>query len=309
MMINGILLDDMNYSFEYSNGALESKPKFESKEFICFVEGHDDVIFWEKRFENAGINDVFFEEVGGKEEIEKFILKLGTGLKAILCLDKDYNFILNRENKDGKVVYTYGHSIENTLYCSNSIKNYILKLGRFPKKISNLILKAIELEYINFETKVYPLLKYEIANEKISLECNEQGIVNNNSVSILGNNTCKFLYKNNSIIIAEDKVKTTIDLCIKKIPNEIVIELEKTMSTNKLNTREIVRGHFLTNWVINLVKKIIKDQKNQNVKIELQSVFPSLVEHCLTCKVPSCVKKTYYNTNIKKAYLELFSLL
>lgn len=255
-------------SLEYSNDALEVIPNFYNCDYTVYVEGGDDVIFWENIFRISNKN-VHVEEVGGIEELKKYISKIIEDDVAIyVARDNDYcDFVEDKINHE-RIFTTFGHSIENTLYNRNAIKSIIKKFSRIsgdvlPEEIDVDISTIIN----NFEESVKPILIYEIAND-----------VFQKGVSVLGTNSCKFLKNNSSTEICLNKISNSIN----NISNQFV-EQEITNISTKLETIEkplwsIIRGHFLTNFVINLIKKMVIKISNKKINLPVDLLYPLLID-------------------------------
>ena len=56
-------------SLEYSLDALDAKGLFYNKSLTVYVEGNDDVLFWDYLFKIAEVS-AHIEDVGGDKEIE-----------------------------------------------------------------------------------------------------------------------------------------------------------------------------------------------------------------------------------------------
>ena len=68
---------------EYSTEALNVLRYFHDSEIIIFVEGDDDILFWDVISNKAGLLGVKIESAGGKNELLKKIDKIW--LLAISC--------------------------------------------------------------------------------------------------------------------------------------------------------------------------------------------------------------------------------
>jgi hypothetical protein len=248
---------------EYSNEALEVISDFYNCDFTIFVEGEDDVLFWRNVFTKNKKN-VHIEEVGGCEELKKYINKIqNENVNIYVAKDSDYSdfqddVMLNNE----RIFRTYGHSIENTLYNLPTIKKIINNYSRKDENYDDKLNEIIE----NFETKIKPILIYDIIND-----------VYGKGISILGNNTCKFLKNNNSIHLCEEKIENFITSKCNSIT-----ETEIQTVTEKLNNYQkplwfVLRGHFLTNFVINIIKHFVKQISNKTITIPLESLYPLFI--------------------------------
>ena len=155
-------------SLEYSIEALEAKALFYGKQAILFVEGIDDPLFWDQFVDSLNL-EVHIEEVGGSENLEKIVDKIiDEDANVYVAIDRDYiefyEDTIHRRRNHQRILQTYGHSIENTLYhpiiLNDVIKSYV-RLTVFD-----------ETEEINscisaFENDVRILLIYDILSNKL----------------------------------------------------------------------------------------------------------------------------------------------
>ena len=103
----------MDSPFEYSSDAIENRAAFFDKNFTVYVEGPEDILFWDNLFQEAGLDDFHIEDVGGSENLEPFIQEiLQNDLNIIVACDSDYAKLDNSLVVNDKIIYTHGFSIE-----------------------------------------------------------------------------------------------------------------------------------------------------------------------------------------------------
>ena len=147
--------------FEYSVDALNTKPLFYGARFTIYVEGDDDVLFWNTIFSTIENCKFHIEPLGGSNELDEYINKIQSNeLEAIAARDADYLAYTNKKVMHDRVVYTYGYSIENSLYTADSI-HALTKLW-----CKDLGLKEDAcLNWLNtFSNKIRTLLAIDILN-------------------------------------------------------------------------------------------------------------------------------------------------
>jgi len=107
---------------DYSIDALNVRNCFFSTDTIVYVEGDDDILFWDKVFRASTSASIYIEAVGGSKELDKYIELINSGeLESIAARDSDYLDFEGKKNGDSKIIYTVGHSIENSIYCADFI--------------------------------------------------------------------------------------------------------------------------------------------------------------------------------------------
>ena len=65
---------------EHSNEALNITHQFYDKKFMLYVEGDDDIVFWDENFRRYMSSDFYErEQVHGKENLERYIIGIKEG--------------------------------------------------------------------------------------------------------------------------------------------------------------------------------------------------------------------------------------
>jgi hypothetical protein len=231
-------------SLDYSNEALATKGLFYNKTYTVYVEGKDDRHFWKYLFELADKN-VHIEDVGGINEIEKYIKKIiDEDSDFIVACDSDYSDFYQNKIAHPNVINTYGYSIENSLYNPLELEKVIHKLSRTNVSVIEIINNWIE----EFSQKIEELLVYDIANARF-----DKGI------AVLPNNCTQFLNSKLSHKISLQKVNSHIDKIKNRFTKDEITEVKKLIQKSPKNLWFHLRGHFLTIGVTNLIKTLVKD--------------------------------------------------
>lgn len=107
----------------YSADAINVLNKFHRCEQLIYVEGEDDILFWDTLFQCCGIEEYKIEPKDGVEELNKYINKLETEeLNIIIATDSDYYIFNKHPPKNRRIIRTIGYSIENTLYAPKCVE-------------------------------------------------------------------------------------------------------------------------------------------------------------------------------------------
>lgn len=229
-------------NFNFSKNAMKVIHLFHKNKFILYVEGEDDELFWGELLKKANIESYIIKQQGGKSQLEKYIEMIkADDVKMAVAIDRDYSDFTGDIVNNEKIFYTYGHSIENSLYCPKTIERVIKS---FAKK---QVVSDCEIEkWLNDSVETLKdLLIMDIANEKY-----------NKGLAILGDNSCRFLTKNSSINLSAAKINKAIDTFKDKFSDEELRFVDYLLKQNEKPLRFIIRGHFLTNIVINYVKEM-----------------------------------------------------
>jgi len=273
----------MDSPFEYSSDAIENRAAFFDKNFTVYVEGPEDILFWDNLFQEAGLDDFHIEDVGGSENLEPFIQEiLQNDLNIIVACDSDYAKLDNSLVVNDKIIYTHGFSIENSMYRIDKINEIIQYLAK--KRVN--IKEEIKQWQLDFEEKCESLLIYDYANHKF-----------NKGVTVLGLNSCRYLVNNSSKLLCETKINKAIQK-IKDSFSETEIESAKQeINYSTLNNWFHIRGHFLSNAVYNLVKSSAERLGGNTVSFSLDALYAMTV-NCAKYKDESDIQPLLSDINM-----------
>lgn len=240
----------------YSPKALDTLTKFHKKSFIVYLEGKDDKPFWQLIFRKNNITSVHFKIAGGKEEIaklERHIIE--EQLEVVVARDSDYTLLTDDQYDDKRIIYTYGYSIENTLYQPESIAKTSSILAREE------VVSAQEVQQwlSNFTEHFYELIRYDFANEYFG-----------KGLKVLGDNCFLFLTSQKSHIPCEDKISNKIAEVSKEFTRAEMREVETIFDKNTREVFYLIRGHFLSNAILNYIKRFAKKSGMTHEMLYLQ---------------------------------------
>lgn len=249
-------------SLEYSQEAEEAKGLFYNKEFTVYVEGDDDVMFWSHLFDLAEI-DAHIEEVGGNEEIEKKIKEiLDNNASFIVACDSDHSEFMGPLTHN-RVIKTYGYSIENSMYSSLNLQKAIRNLGKKPVNLKDEIEKWAE----SFSNNLYDLLVYDIANHKYD-----------KGVQVFGNNCHRFLKSGTSREVCNTQVSRYLIGIKSHFTDKEIDEVKEQLSKSKKEIWFHLKGHFITNGIINLIQHYVKEISGTKCNISHDSLYALTID-------------------------------
>lgn len=260
----------------YSNDAENVLNKFYGVDTVVYVEGTDDIPFWEFIFNQFADYSVEINDVGGLPEVEKYITKIEAGeIAAVVACDADFSYT-GRFSEHANVLRSYGYSIENSMICHKTLKKVISSMGRVS-------MKNIDDDHISqwFETiadSTKELVIQDIANH-----------IMDEGKSVAGDNCTRFMKSPRSAEICPDKIEqhlVDIDLNMsKKLENKIKMSIVESDRTEA----DFLRGHFLFSaslkYVISEIKKFGKNTPISNnaffatLFIAFQAVFNNTHSH------------------------------
>lgn len=268
----------MSDDFFHSVEAEEVMNEFYSVDVMVYVEGVDDIPFWDLMFDKFSNFSVEIQEVGSCTALVPYIKKINSGklTTALVACDTDLSAFLNPPLQEHhNVIRTPKYAIENTMITPETIAKAI-------SRISRLCRKTISLEHIDhwlddFYERCKDLVLYDVHNTKYS-----------HGVGVVGDNASRFMKSKNSCMLCDDKLAAHITLVSNKFSDfdrESTIE-EITAKGYELN--QLLRGHFLFSAVAKFVNDYSrkKGYKNSISNDALYAVLVSILETTLTEENP-----------------------
>lgn len=263
----------------YSPNALNTLTLFHRTKYIIFVEGDDDVPFWDEVFKLFGLADVHFKVAGGKLEIEKLVQTIiNDGTNIVIARDCDYSDILNQQNDHKRILYTYGYSIENSMYCAPSLAKAITIYSRSAEERTSEIESWLQSLLASFEE----LIVYDVANEKFG-----------KGIEVMNGKCVRFLESDKSYLANRKSIKAHIKKIERHFSSHEIDEITELLKRSKKPTFSVIRGHFLTNAIMNFIKN----------KANLNSLSHEMLYGQMIAQLSCCIKEndmTYLENQINR---------
>ena len=275
-------------NLSYSIEALRVKSLFYGKKAMVYVEGPDDVAFWDCFFDRS----IFaIQNVGGCSNLTPFIDKLEHGeLSFIVACDSDYRSFTGESFSSPLIVSTYGHSIENMMYCPFNINEFVKKLSRSADDSIDIINKW----YSQFSESCKPLLFREIVN--LTYKPSED------KIKVLGINCAKFCKSNPCYELDDSKIEKYCSDNDEAFPHEEIERVKEAVTKDGREVRQLIRGHFYTFAVMRLISSLSAMHSATSKKINLSDdILYSSTVHCDRCCHEDCIDKKYINMQIELA--------
>lgn len=313
---------------------------FLGQDITAYVEGLDDVVFWEDVFRKFApslkINFSFYSRESNYESGKLTVLTENNiqkaDLRLILCVDSDFDYLLKSEPiySNPYIFHTYAYSIENFKFFPYNL-NIIAKKCSLPLQETFCFIKFLE----DYSKTVYEIFLYitffrkqEYNAKKQGLEVNSEILISNENLnpvfgfdqseikseinlSNLSNNGA------NLIKLLEDRVnkcKSEIEnkhknIDLKAIENDLIEEFE----VKPENIYWYIRGHTLYKYVVtHLLKRIVKiyqDERENDYNIDSQEGKNKLNEYKNYTKRIRCETLLQDGHNSCLLYLELCPLM
>ncbi|MGR5110863.1 DUF4435 domain-containing protein [Vibrio jasicida] len=246
--------------FFYSDDALNVINEFHEAEKVVYVEGDDDVVFWETIFSKFTMKSYYFKSVDGCENLEPYKTKIIDGtIDDIVASDLDFIYFDEETEVPShkNLLWTYGHSIENTILSRGVIPSIIASLAR----VSRRFIDPLHLNnwYDSFIDTFTGLIKYDLASE-----------VQKTGISVLGDNCTRFMVGPQSPNPCSIKIQSFIDN--NDLESSIFVDNDlidiQLSSRNKLLS-DFIRGHFLFSACLKYVNSYVKNiGKNKSLSVD-----------------------------------------
>lgn len=142
--------------FERSKSGQKNRAAFLGVDLVCYVEGggghssgSPDALYWSSVFKAIRPTaKIRYLPRGGKPILEGLANQIVEQdiENTIVAIDSDYDELLGHRLTDPRVLYTYGYSWENDLFCASSLAETYCTLARTPilePEIGNFIQSAL----------------------------------------------------------------------------------------------------------------------------------------------------------------------
>lgn len=226
---------------EYSVDALNVLNKFYRAQVLAYVEGDDDIPFWNAIFSGIPGCTVAVESAGGCAEIEKFIFRIESDRARILVArDADYTGLKDERSGSKQVIYSYGHSIENSLYVASAI----VKISQWAhRKVA-----PREEDVVAWLDELSRALRPVVIND-IASDIDELGVV------ALSDNCGSFMVNKSSPLTSDAKISARLAQIEAKIPEASRERAARIVEQKGGYSGLLLRGHVLASAVLRFVRE------------------------------------------------------
>lgn len=275
----------------YSGEARNVLNLFHRVEKMLYVEGDDDILFWELIFKKLSHFSVRVQKVGGKEEIKKYIDEVISGQATyLIAMDSDFDKFTSQKHH-ANIISTFGYSIENTIITGSVLD----KVLRTVCKVQDCDMpKNLSKEWLyELEKKVTPLILYAITNNKQKL-----------GYAIIPDNSDRFMKSPKSCEICEQKINSYLDNLPIEISEEQQVNIYTTLDLQRLSFLDVIFGHFLMSAAFRLIK-VKTEELRTNIPISREMFFSSLFLAFESLFDPTHPHYDYYKTCLDSIVLEV----
>lgn len=246
----------------YSNDALNVRGSFFGVDAVIYVEGDDDVLFWQEVFSRVADDSFEIESVGGAVYLDEYIQRISDGqVNAIAARDADFLSFLNGFSSNPKVVYTYGYSIENSLYFSNSLM-YLTRLWCKSPRISR---DECDSWLYDLADKISPLVHFDVANA-----------ISGKGVAALSDNCGRYMEKASSMMVCPVLVSAAVNNIKSQFSEDDIENAIVKVGLDRGVVINCLRGHFLASAVHRFITRRAKDF-GKKVSLSTESLYAAAI--------------------------------
>lgn len=229
---------------QYSPGALSVLSEFHEKKII-YVEGPDDGDFWNMILQTLKLDSKYtIKPAGGITELVRYINDIvQNSLSIYVFCDSDYTEFLETQYKHANIIYTYGYSIENTLYSPCNIAEIVCFFSNSDTDCSSDFQEWLE----NFSKSFKDLLILDICSQKYKKR-----------IRVMGDNCCRFLLNNYSCMQNSAVIEKVSKEKAAHFTSEQIKEVKSLVESSSKEMHYLLRGHFLTNATMNYIREQTK---------------------------------------------------
>jgi len=248
---------------EYSDDALNSMGAFYRAKAIVYVEGDDDVMFWKHVLSAINVR-LEIEPVGGKSQIERYAQKIISGeIDAVVARDADLTHFVGPQIKHPRILYSYGYSIENSLYTNSTIKT----LSESWSKTDRVGLDTCVAWWDELLTALTPLIELDVANALAKT-----------GVETIGDNCTRFMLSRSSHLPCPDRIGAHVS-ALKATIAEAPVEAAKEIINNDAEVKSrLLRGHFLATAIMKFIVKIAS-KYGKKISLSSESLYAAAIVH------------------------------
>lgn len=234
--------------FFYSTDAESIMNRFHGVDVMVYVEGQDDIPFWEFMFNKFSSISIEVQDVGSCSALEPYIKKIYLNqINAIVACDMDFTVFKDDLFEHSNIIKTFGYSIENSMLHVDNIHKAIAVIGRLSSKKVNK--EEVQHWLDDFHQRLEHLIKMDIYNE-----------VNALGISVVGNNSTRLMKSKTSCEICDEKLESYITKILPNLTGYDRGVVDSLIVEAGLESKQLLRGHFLFSAVAKFLANFFKSK-------------------------------------------------
>lgn len=268
---------------EYSDDATNTLDAFLECDYVMFVEGDDDVLFWDTVFRLNSDLIIEFRPVGGVNELRPIIDKVENGdLDCLVAKDADYTRHVEGRLHHNRILHTFGYAIENTLYSAECASSVIRLWSRKDIDCTNDAREWLN----NLALVTRPLFLLDFHNAKNTLE-----------IDVGAGNCQRFMESKTSDVVCQQKVSEHIaDIKRRHQIDDNDIELEPPTVDSTIH---FMRGHFLQSAILRYINKRLKEN-GRKATVSLDALYAHAIQFLSSSFEWNSIEGRHYQTEVQK---------
>jgi Protein of unknown function (DUF4435) len=270
----------------YSDDALNVRNAFFRAKAIVYVEGEDDVLFWHGVFSKVTDEPFEVESLGGAPALDEHIAKIATGkLQGIAARDADFLPLLGKCNQSPRILYTFGYSIENSLYTATTLAQLVRVWCKSPRISVDECADWLR----SLADKVGPLVNLDAANA-----------ISAAGVATVGDNCGRYMTSRHSASICPHKVAADVSAITPKISAHAIATVDEIIK-DKDAALVHLRGHFLASAVHRYIVSRAK-AFGKKVSLSTESLYAAAIVQFVSSMDAEHPHKGHYVDSARTAW-------
>lgn len=271
----------------YSDEALNVKSAFYQVKTMVFVEGDDDVLFWDHVFSMIPEASVQVESTGCASRVDEYITKILSGaIHAVAARDSDFLPHTTGLKNDPRILYTFGYSIENSLYTAESIT----ALAKLWCKNPNIPAPDSTVWLTNLVATLKPLIHLDLANRMSKV-----------GACTVTDNCTQLMKSEKSCSPCSSKVTTQVNHATALVPAYAQALAVKKLGSCPEELIRWLRGHFLASAVLKYLHSKAKGL-DRNFNLSSHALYVAATGHFGHVLGVSHPHREYYRQAADAAY-------
>ena len=230
--------------FFYSDAAEGIANIFHGVDAMVYVEGEDDIPYWEIMFSKFSSLSVEIQDVGSCTALVPYIEKIrNSKINAIVAMDRDFTLFSEVSSCHPNILFTPNYAIENCLSDKNNVYRTIKAISKVPSR-------SIDNEYIDnwfrdLSSCFTKLIALDIYNAK-----HQKGV----AILEKTGTADRFFKNRGSHQLCTAKINTFTEDKARSLGEFNEIEIINEVHKNGHDVIDFARGHFLFSAVTKFMK-------------------------------------------------------
>jgi hypothetical protein len=145
----------------YSPAALDVLKEFYRVKWVVYVEGPDDIAFWRVVLDLGGLTNYELKYAGGRDALDRYQeALLEDSADIVIARDTDFDDLLSLTIDHPRILFTWGYSIENSLFEASRLAKALTGLMRTMEDIEPEVKEWMS----EMEATFRPLASADLAN-------------------------------------------------------------------------------------------------------------------------------------------------